>query len=771
MSDPLARPATPSRLHRLRAAGVLDAAELRRALALALRTPPLAAWHRFLDRALLGTGAALVLAGILYFFARNWAELGRFSRFTIVEAAILIAALVAWRGGLDRLTGQVGGLAVAVLAGVALAVIGQSYQLGADPWRLFAITAALGVPWLVATRFAPLFVLLLVLVHISLVRWWPLEGEVAIYKLLLTSVGLDALAWMAWERVPDIRRLAGRWVPRLLALGTLAPLTGGAIWLMIDDRALQIANRPLAWQAAVLAAWVMATAASLWFFARWRPDLFVLALSVVGLILVVAVRMVRAVFDGIDTDSATSELLLTALILTVAAGIAATWLRRLQLGLAVDDDGDFERAGAVGDDGGPGPVTGAASAVAAAGGIVSSPPPIAGVLAAVSAERIERAPNQTGDATGTVVEGAATAPSLLERAAAVLGERGGESSPWYVRLLVAGVAWLAALALFGAIGAIFFVEDVSLGFGLFFAVAVPFLARRLPADEARGARAEFLAQWVLVASLAARILVAVGVHSLDDSVVQSLLALAAVEVWFGVTVPDRLQRFLAAGLAGAWLLAALMEPDGPWLPLGTALPLRTALVAGLTAFAGWLWLWRPRLEGGRAGSWHGPVGYGLTLFALTVPGVYSLAASFAEDAQPLVDARVLSAVLVALLLVLWHRVVRDLGRSPIGPAALVVAALVVGLGVAAWPEPGLLAAIGALALAFHVRARRLGGLAIVAVALFVWLYYYHLQLDFFSKALVLAGSGLVLLAGRSALERALRAADRALKPSPAEEVA
>lgn len=741
MRDSLDRPATPATLHRLRDAGVLAAEAHRRALAIALASPSPAAWHRFLDRALLGTGAALTLAGILYFFARNWADLGRFGRFALVEAAILIAAFVAWRGGLDRLAGQVGGLAATALAGVALAVVGQSYQLGADPWRLFAATAALGVPWLVATRFAPLFVLILVLAHVALVRWWPLDGEVASYKLLLTAVGIDALAWMAWERVPAVRAMAGRWVPRLLALGTLAPLTSAALWLMVDDRALRGADRPVAWQAAVLAAWIVATVASLWLFRRWRGDLFVLALAVVGLVLVAAVRAVRAVFDALDTDGGTLELLLAALVLGVAAGIAATWLRRLQLGLAREGRLDADAAASEMRGAGAG-----ALARAAAGGIASSPLPVGAVLEAV------------GD------------PGAAEGAAAALAEHAGEGSPWYVRLLVAGMAWLAALALFAAIGAFFLIDEVSLAFGIAFALAAPWLARRLPADEARGARAEFAAQGVLVASLATRILVGVGLGALDLSTFAVLIGLAALEVWLGVTVPDRLQRFLAAALAGAWLLGALST--GPFALHGAPWPgtaARTGLLLVAAAGVGVLWLARARLEAGAGRAWHAPVAYGAALFVLAVSGAYSLL-SFRPDGAPLIEPRAASAGLVALLLALWWVAVRDLGRPHRAPAALAVAGLVVALGAAVWREPGLLAALGALALAFHVRARRLAGLAVVAVALFLWLYYYHLRLDFLAKSLVLVGSGLVLLAGRWVLLRALSPPPGAV-PLPAPEAA
>ena len=47
----------------------------------------------------------------------------------------------------------------AVAVGALLAVFGQTYQTGADPFELFLTWALLIVPWTLAARFEPLYLL------------------------------------------------------------------------------------------------------------------------------------------------------------------------------------------------------------------------------------------------------------------------------------------------------------------------------------------------------------------------------------------------------------------------------------------------------------------------------------------------------------------------------------------------------------------------------------------------------------------------------------
>ena len=127
---PLDLAATPERLAGLAAAGHLDDAALARAVAIAEGSPPNAAWRDFLSQVLLLLGGALALSGVIYFFAYNWAALGRFAKFGLLDFAIAACALGAFRVGLEALAGRALLAAAAVLVGPLLAVYGQTYQIG-----------------------------------------------------------------------------------------------------------------------------------------------------------------------------------------------------------------------------------------------------------------------------------------------------------------------------------------------------------------------------------------------------------------------------------------------------------------------------------------------------------------------------------------------------------------------------------------------------------------------------------------------------------------
>ena len=51
---------------------------------------------KWLDRLLLGLGAALVLAGVVFFFAFNWGRITPFEKFGLIEAGIAACALGAF---------------------------------------------------------------------------------------------------------------------------------------------------------------------------------------------------------------------------------------------------------------------------------------------------------------------------------------------------------------------------------------------------------------------------------------------------------------------------------------------------------------------------------------------------------------------------------------------------------------------------------------------------------------------------------------------------
>jgi len=132
--------------------GRIPPGRLHDALRMAGVTPSATDWRRFLELATLWLGVVLLGAAVIFFFAYNWQALGRFAKFGIVEALLIGAVVAALRLGLDRPAGQAALTGAVLLTGALLALVGQVYQTGADPWELFAAWAGATLAWVLIGR-------------------------------------------------------------------------------------------------------------------------------------------------------------------------------------------------------------------------------------------------------------------------------------------------------------------------------------------------------------------------------------------------------------------------------------------------------------------------------------------------------------------------------------------------------------------------------------------------------------------------------------------
>lgn len=208
LPSPLDRPASIPILRRLLAAKVITTPE---AEAMELQVRRDLPWKPWLDRGLLSLGAALILAGIGYFFAHNWDHLTDSDKLGLAGGAVLISLIGATWAGLNRFPGKLLLLAASALVGIYIAVFGQIYQTGADSYELFTAWAFLIFPWVALGRFMPLWIFWLGLLNLALGFYWPVSPFFAVLEdwdifhhetislLLLNGIALA------------LREVAGRW--------------------------------------------------------------------------------------------------------------------------------------------------------------------------------------------------------------------------------------------------------------------------------------------------------------------------------------------------------------------------------------------------------------------------------------------------------------------------------------------------------------------------------------------------------------------------------
>ena len=294
--------------------------KLRAALDAAAALPTANEWRSFLDRLLLFMGAVLVAAGVVFFFAFNWQDLGRFAKFALVEAPIVAALAAVWKLCLERAAGKAALLAAAILVGALLALIGQVYQTGADTFELFASWAAAILPWALVARFPALWILWLAIANLALSLYFVTLGVMlglvfAPAKLLWLLFGLDTLALVLLEGLAaaGIAWLGERWAARILAVASGGLATALCVHAIVDP------GEASGWGILVWLAWMAVGYAA---YRHQVKDLFVLAGGVLSAVVVTATLLTKQ--SKLDDAGA---LLFIGLVVIGLSAAGGWWLR------------------------------------------------------------------------------------------------------------------------------------------------------------------------------------------------------------------------------------------------------------------------------------------------------------------------------------------------------------------------------------------------------------------------------------------------------------
>ena len=290
-------------------------------------------WLLFADFLMSGMGTIFLLAGIVFFFAFNWDDLSKWHRFAIVEGAVIISTVLVFILNIDKWAGRLALGASTILLGVALVVVSQEYQTGADSYRLFQIWLMLITGWVLISRWNIMYLIWMVLLNITIGFYWEQIIATDWEWLNLLILLINASFVFLWDSIALRTRfkfmLEGRW---FLYIFMVIALVHGTTLMsdyildtgMIDSNSIV---QPLTYLGLLLL--------SVFFYMVVRRDLLMLTFSALSFLVVAIIGsgrflyeiMVVDTFDGLGTFI--MYFLIMAIITVGLTAFLATQLRAL----------------------------------------------------------------------------------------------------------------------------------------------------------------------------------------------------------------------------------------------------------------------------------------------------------------------------------------------------------------------------------------------------------------------------------------------------------
>jgi len=294
-------------------------------------------------------------------------------------------------------------------------------------------------------------------------------------------------------------------------------------------------------------------------------------------------------------------------------------------------------------------------------------------------------------------------------------------APWYLQAITAVGAWIAAAFFMSFLFRLELIDWNSSA--SFFVWGVILTGAAI--GVARRSGSVFLGQLALTASGVGQTLLLVGVGKVADNWGAVALTEVGLAAALYFAYPDALHRFLTCGVAWGLVVGWFVEQKhGEWLSV--LVGVQAVTLAGLTARS-----LRPALL---------PLVYA---FAAALPATVLVMQLWPEGSlwPP-------QAILGGWLL--WLCRWAGAGGERRDWQALAYGAVV---ALAVFSTPGILTAVGLLILGFGRQDAFLTTLAVAFLAVFIVLFYYHMEVDLATKSWILMASGILMLGARAMLPR------------------
>ncbi|PMG41979.1 DUF2157 domain-containing protein [Shewanella sp. 10N.286.52.B9] len=338
--------------------GAIEKDKINDALIISQVQPRSNDWLNFFIQSLAWLGGLAITFSVLFFVAFNWDEMGKFAKFALVELLVILAVAAYYK--LNALTHQasissdnsiikssvtskfskvsesvtkVPLFMAAIFFGVLLALFGQTYQTGADPWQLFFNWAVLILPWVIIGRLSALWMLWIGLINLSILLYYMnFSGTLGFFinqelNSLWVIFFFNTLVLACWELLSQrYTWLSARWAPRLLAIASgtcISWLMVGSILGFSDESYLSSGFSEIGILPVMI--WPMWLIAMYLGYRKYQQDLFMLAGILVSVNIVVICFVLSHWLEAIGEIG---FLLISNMMIAMAAG-SAIWLRKI----------------------------------------------------------------------------------------------------------------------------------------------------------------------------------------------------------------------------------------------------------------------------------------------------------------------------------------------------------------------------------------------------------------------------------------------------------
>jgi uncharacterized membrane protein len=308
-----------------------------RALKLGYAEPDESDWLAFVKVCLIWGAIISFSAAIIFFFAFNWQDMSRFSKFALVEILLVSCALAYIKFSPKQLLNNGILLTLSLLVGGLLALVGQTYQTGADPWQLFAAWSVVILPWVVISRANSLWIMWLVLFNTALIAYFEVS-DILIGLLLSNNEKLWVFTLLNTVLVVLFEKLSLNSFPRFIALLNKQQdyLAKGSKYRYVHRLTAVFAGIGVTLLATEAIFSQRASIAGLVFYVVWisavyafyryhKKDLFVLSAASISAITVVVSGLIELLDSWLDDFG----FLFVSLTIIILSALAAMHMRRL----------------------------------------------------------------------------------------------------------------------------------------------------------------------------------------------------------------------------------------------------------------------------------------------------------------------------------------------------------------------------------------------------------------------------------------------------------